>query len=298
MSGHLWRIRASVAGHPRLDAAITLIGRIIKAQSLERISLSAAAVAFWTAIAVTPTLIAVAVIFGRVVDPAVLEDAVETLRSSAPDSMGSLLVNQLEAASKASTATVSWSLALSLITILWAVSSGIYAFLRAVRLAYGLDPQHYVQARARAYIGALATTLILGVLLLASAAGTAWASTLDEPWRALAFTVGIVIALAIGTGLLVLTFWAASGRQGPAHHWPGAIFGAVGCLAVFVGFGIYLRFATSYQAMYGALASTVILSLVLYVSAYVILLGAIANAQLAGIGPGQADGVRASNSPA
>jgi len=113
-----------------------------------------------------------------------------------------------------------------------------------------------------------------------------------------AFTVGIVVGLLIGTALLVLTFRTAGGKQGPTMHWPGAAFGTVGSLAVFIGFGVYLRFATSYQAMYGALASSVILSLVLYVAAYVILIGAVANAQLAGIGTDQAEPSRPSISPA
>jgi membrane protein len=292
------RIVAYLGEHPRLARVVRFVAAVAAAQSRERISLSAAAVAFWAAIAVTPTLIAISVIFGRIVDPSVLDDAVKTLRASAPDSFASLLANQLQTASQASAATVSWSLALSLITVLWAVSSGIYAFLRAVRVAYGMDPQHYINARAVAFLGALVTVFVLGILLLASAAGAAWASSLDEPWRAIAFTLGIAGGLAIGTALLVLTFRVAGGKHGPSRHWPGAAFGAVGSLAVSVGFGVYLRFATSYQAMYGALASTVILSLVLYIATYVILIGAVANAQLAGITQDQEGSSRASNSPA
>lgn len=296
MTAAAQRVTDFLGRHRRLASGVSAGLAIAKSQSQERISLTAAAVAFWAAIAVTPTLIAISTIFGRIVDPTVLDDAVQTLRSTAPDSFASLLANQIQAASSASTTAISWGLVISLITVLWAVSSGIYAFLRAVRIAYGLDPQNYVDARARAFLGALMTVIILGVLLLAAAAGTAWASSLAEPWRALAFTVGIAIGLAIATGLLVLTFRAAADRQGPRRHWPGAVFGAVGSLAVFIGFGVYLRFATSYQAMYGALASAVILSLVLYVAAYVILIGAVANAQLAS--GDQARRSRASSSPA
>jgi membrane protein len=292
------RIAAYLDRHPRLARAVHVIAAIAAAQSRERLSLSAAAVAFWAAIAVTPTLIAISLIFGRIVDPSALDDAVATLRKAAPDSFASLLANQLQTAAGASTSAVSWSLALSLITVLWAVSSGIYAFLRAVRIAYGMDPQHYINARALAFLGALITVVVLGVLLLASAAGAAWASSLDEPWRGLAFTLGIVVGLAIVTGLLVLTFRAAGGREGPNTHWPGAVFGAIGSLGASVGFGIYLRFATSYQAMYGALASTVILSLLLYLATYVILIGAVANAQLAGVSEDQVAPSRDSNSPA
>lgn len=289
---------------PRLSRALDLAFAIAKAQSAERISLSAAAVAFWTAIAITPGFIAMAIIFGRLLDPGALNDAVQDLKAAAPDTMGTLLANQIKAASDATTSQVSLGLIISLVTVLWAVSTGIYTFQRAVRIAYGLDPQHYVRARAWAYLGSVLTIFIFGILLIAAGAGAAWASTLNEPWRALAFTVEILLALALGTGVLVAMFRASADRAAPKLNWPGAAFGAIGSFAVVIGFGIYLRFATSYQAIYGTLASTVILSLVLYIAAYVILIGAIGNAELARVRdpsvapPRQAEVSRPSSSPA
>ncbi len=258
-----------------------LVLAIAQAQSSERISLSAAAVAFWGAIAITPAFIATAMIFGRIVDPGDLSAAVDDIRAVSPDTLGSLVAAQLQSAAQATTGQVTWGLILSLVTVLWAVSTGVYAFQRAVRVAYGLDPQQYVRARAWAYLGSVALILIFGTLLVTAGAGAAWASTLDEPWRMLAFTTGILLALLLGTAVLVATFRIASEGSAPRLNWPGAAFGAVGSFAGVIGFGIYLRFASSYQAMYGTLASTVILSLVLYICAYVILIGAVANAQLA-----------------
>lgn len=272
------RLLARLERHPRLSAAVSFVAAVARAQSVERISLSAAAVAFWGAIAITPAFIAIAIIFGRLLDPGDLNRAVQDLQSAAPDTLGTLLASQLQNAAAASTGQVSWGLVISLITVLWAVSTGIYAFLRAVRIAYGLDPQAYVRARASAYLSAVALIIIFGTLLVAAGAGAAWASTLQEPWRTLAFTAGTIIVLIVGTGLLVATFRIAAEGHEPRRNWPGAAFGAVGSVAVVVGFGIYLRFATSYQAIYGTLASTVILSLVLYIAAYVVLIGAIGNA--------------------
>ena len=298
------RVQRFVHQRPRVARAVALAFAIARAQSTERISLSAAAVAFWTAIAITPGFIAVAIIFGRLLDPAALNEAVQALKEAAPDTMGTLLANQIKAASDATTSQVSLGLVISLVTVLWAVSTGIYTFQRAVRVAYGLDPQHYVRARAWAYLGSVLTILAFGILLIAAGAGAAWASTLDEPWRALAFTIEIILALALGTGVLVATFRASADRAAASLNWPGAAFGAIGSFAVVIGFGIYLRFATNYQAIYGTLASTVILSLVLYIAAYVILIGAVGNAELArqretsGARSPQADVSRSSSSPA
>jgi membrane protein len=275
------RLQRLARRHPRLARAYAVGVDVIRAQSSERTSLSAAAVAFWSAIAVTPAFIAIAMIFGRLLDSQHLTEAVKALEAAAPDSLGTLLAGQLKAASQASTSQISWGIAIALVTVLWTVSTAVYTFQRAVRVAYGLDPQQYLSARVWAYVGSLTMVLLLGILLIAAGAGAAWASTLDEPWRAFAFTTGSLLALLLGTGVLVATFRAAAGGHAPRRNWPGAAAGAVGSFAVVIGFGIYLRFATGYQAIYGTLASTVILSLVLYIAAYVILLGAIGNAALA-----------------
>lgn len=298
------RAQRFVQQRPRLSRVADLAFGIARAQSAERISLSAAAVAFWTAIAITPAFIAVAIVFGRLIDPNSLGAAVDALQEAAPDSLGTLLAGQLQAASQATMSQVSWGLVVSLVTVLWAVSTGIYTFQRAVRLAYGLNPQDYVRARIGAYLGSILTILAFGILLIVAGAGAAWASTLSEPWRAMAFSVGIVVALALGTGALAATFRASAGRASAHLNWPGAAFGAVGSFAVVIGFGVYLRFATSYQAIYGTLASTVILSIVLYIAAFVILIGAVGNAELVrqrdapGAQPPQAGVSRASSSPA
>ena len=125
-------------------------------------------------------------------------------------------------------------------------------------------------------MGALAEEPVFnGALLMGAAAG----------YLLIGFTGGIVL-----NSLLVLDP-AAFSLSGTAHtnlpaaigyapEMLGAAFGSLGTFAVFIGFGIYLSVATSYQAIYGALASSVILSIVLFVASYVILLGAVVNAEL------------------
>lgn len=267
--------------HPRLAQAVALLVQVARDQSQQRLSLSAAAVAFWAVIAVSPVLIAISIIFSRVVDPDVLSKAVTDLQETAPASFSSLLATQLQNAADVSASTASWSLVLALITVLWATSTGVYTFLRAVRFAYGLPPQKYFSARALALGGAVIMVIVLGVLLLAVAAVSAWVASQPDPARTLLFLGEILLGTALLSGTLATVFLVATRRQRPGlAYWPGAVVGAVGTLAVFIGFGVYLNFAGSYQAIYGALASSVILSLVVYVATYVILLGAVGNARL------------------
>lgn len=295
------RVAAWLRTHPRLGATVTLLTTVARQQSIQRISLSAAAVAFWAVIAVTPALIALAIIFGRLVSPTELTKAVDEIRSKTPGSLSDILATQLQIASNASTSSASWGIVISLVTVLWAVSTGVYTFTRAVRVAYGLPPQRYFAARAIAYVGAVSLVLILGVTLLATAALTAWASSLDAPLSAAILGAELVVGLAFFTLMLWLMFRISTGRTPGRIYWPGAAFGAISVVAVVIGYGVYLEFATSYQAIYGALASSVILSLVTYVATYAVLLGAVANAALRGADPEVTltyDPDSASNSPA
>jgi len=278
------RATTFVRSHPRLAQLIRLLGEVSTQQSVQRISLSAAAVAFWAVIAITPGLIALSIIFGQIVDPQQLTDAIDEIRSKTPGSLSDILASQVQVASQASTSSASWGIVISLVTVLWAVSTGVYTYTRAVRVAYGLPPQKYLSARAVAFVGAVILVLILGTSMLAAAALTAWASSLDSPLSAIILSIEVVVGLAFLTGMLWLIFRVSTGRTQGFLYWPGAVFGAVSVLAVVVGYGIYLQYATSYQAIYGALASSVILSLVLYVATYTVLIGAVTNVALRGVG--------------
>lgn len=267
--------------HPRIQAGFDIARRVAREQSRERLSLSAAAVAFWVVIAITPTFIAIVMIFGRLVDPDDLAKAVADIRETAPDTLGSLVATQVQTAADANVSAASWSIALSLITVLWAVSTGVYTFARAIRFAYGLPPQAYVVARARAFGGGVIAVLFLGILVFATAIVTAWASTAEAILRPLIYAAVGIVGLTLMTAVLIANFRFAVGHVLPRPlYLPGALIGAVGTLGAFIGFGIYLQYATSYQAIYGTLASSVILSLVVYVTNYIILIGAVTNAQI------------------
>lgn len=270
-----------LADHPRIQPWVDFTSRVINEQSTQRLGLSAAAVAFWAVLAVGPLLIAIAIIFSRVIDPQVLSDAVSDLQQNAPTSFNSVLATQVQMASEVSASAATWSVVISLITVLWAVSRGVYTLLRAVRFAYGLPPQSYLWARALGFVGAIITAIVLGVLILAAAAITVLLADIGGALEAILYAALVLIGTLLLGGVFVGVFMVANGRDRKGRaYWPGALVGAFGTLAVFIGFGVYLAIAGSYEAIYGALAGSVILSIVTYFSTYVILLGAVGNNQL------------------
>jgi membrane protein len=149
-----------------------------------------------------------------------------------------------------------------------------------VRLAYGLPARTYLRARAVAFGGSYLLILIFAVLMIAITSASAWASTLNPQFHAVLFLGLFAIAIVVIIGLMSALYFFAIGRgQTRSTLLPGAIFSGVGTVGLYIGLGIFLRFSTGYEAVYGALAGVIIVMLVFYVASYVFLLGALINGQ-------------------
>lgn len=266
---------------PLLCWAVKLVGRIIEAQSAGRLSLAAAGAAFWLVIALFPATIAASAIFGLVVDPQEIADAVEEISQRAPGSLGAVLAQQAQVAASSQASTLSIGLVISILVTLWSVSSGSYGLTRAIQGAYDVPPQPYVRARIRALGFAFVWVLVLGALWLGVAAVAVWIVGLDTWAQVLGWIVVVPVALILqaafyGAHYRYSISWHASWRE----QWPGAAVSSVAISLLIVGLGIYASFAPDYQAVYGALTGVILTMLAVYLGMYVVLLGAVLNAQL------------------
>jgi len=151
---------------------------------------------------------------------------------------------------------------------------------RGLRLAYALRHRNYLVARLRAFAGSFTVILALAVVTVSIAGVSAWVSAQQGLVAWVAYPALFLGALTVLLGIMLALYAYAVGATKPRPKLlPGAIFSAVGVVGVYIGLGVALRFATNYQAVYGALAGVVIVMLVLYVSSYIILIGALANGQ-------------------
>ncbi len=274
------RLAARIKIPPRYQGFADIVLRTIHAQSVARLSLAAAGVAFWIVIAIFPATIAVITVFGLFVDPKDISDAVTRITEQSPNSVGAALANQAAQAAQADTSALSIGLIVSLAVTLWSVSDAAYGMARALREAYSLPPQSYVRARLRAFIAGAVGVVALGLLYLACAALMVWLPSLGTWWRVLAIAVAIPVGLVIQAGiLLVLVRFAISGRTPWRSVVPGATLASVAIALLIVGLAIYASFAPSYQAVYGALTGIILTMLAGYFGTYTFLLCATFNAQ-------------------
>src|SRR5215471_17975497 len=134
--------------HPRLAAMVAQVGAVMREQSAEQVGLAASGAAFWLVISAIPTAIAVVSVFGLVVSPERVATDLGTLAHHAPSSLGGLLTAQLRQVTVSNHTGISFGLAVSVVLAVWSASAGVYNLDRAIRVAYGLPPQNYVEAAA------------------------------------------------------------------------------------------------------------------------------------------------------
>src|SRR5215470_13952766 len=229
--------------HPRFAAMVGLASGVLREQSAEQVGLAASGAAFWVVISALPTVVAVVSLFGLAVSPERVAADLGTLARDAPSSLGGLLTEQLRQVTVSDHAGLSLGLAVSVVLAVWSASAGVYNLDRAIRVAYGLPPQNFVEARGRALVGAFAVVILLGLTAIGTSVAGSRSSTLLA-------VLGVPLALlAIAGGVAALYRFAVGHRVAVRALLPGAVTSAIGVLLVTAGFGAYVTRSARYTAV-------------------------------------------------
>jgi membrane protein len=263
-------------GHPRISGVLRIIRAVLHEQSVETVGLAASGATFWLVISAFPTAIAAVSLFGLVVSPDRVATDLGNLASGAPASLGSMVTEQLRRVAASDHARLSLGLAASVLFAIWSGSAGVYNLNRAIRVAYGLPPQRYLEARGRALAGALAIVILIGVGAIAISAAVGQFPATLVLGAAVPFVLVVIAAAAAG----LYRFSVGQSVRG-RELLPGAMASSVGVVAVLAGFSTYVASSTHYTAVYGVFAGAVIGMVGLYLAVFVVLLGAVLNVQLA-----------------
>jgi membrane protein len=254
---------------------VGIVVGVLREQAAERVGLAASGAAFWLFISAFPTAIAAITLFGLVVSPQQVATDLGNLANGAPASLGSLVKDQLRRVAAGSRTGLSLGLASSLLVAIWSASAGTYNLDRAIRQAYGLPGQSYVEARGRALVGALVAVVMLGLSALVVSV------VVRRSPATLILIVGVPLALvALTAGIAVLYRFSVGGGMPVKALVPGALVSSIGVVALFAGFSLYVAWSRRFTAVYGVFAGAVIGMIGTYLAVYAILLGAVLNAQL------------------
>lgn len=247
------------------------------------IALVAAGVAFYAMLALFPALTALVAVWGIFADSAAVRAQLDALAPLMPSDVHRLLADQLAAIPSAGADTLGWAGIVSLLLSLWSARAGVSAVIRALNAVFGVRSRRRF-GHHRAALGLTAT--LIGVAIVAMAAVVVAPVVLAVlPLGPLATVAAeavrwavVLAVMVVGAGLLY-----RFGPNRPRHGRPWISVGAAIAIALWLaasaGFSAYLASFGIYNKVYGSLGAVVALLMWLYLSGYLLLLGAVIDAR-------------------
>jgi ABC-type multidrug transport system fused ATPase/permease subunit len=170
------------------------------------------------------------------------------------------------------------------VAALWSASGGTGNLIKAVNIAYDEE-----ESRGAIKLRGIALALTMGAILfvlltlglVALVPIVLDALPLGVVGRVLAQVVRWVLLIVVVVVALAVVYRIAPDRDAPRFRWVsvGAMVAALLWMIGSVGFSLYVNYFGNYNKTYGALGGVVVLMLWLYLTSYIVLLGAEINAE-------------------
>jgi membrane protein len=249
----------------------------------DQVPLLAAGVAFYALLSLFPAIIAAVSIYGLVADPTTVRDQIARLTETLSPETAKLVGEQIRQVTAGAGGALGLATVLGIAIALWSASSGMKALITGVNMAYDeSESRKFLKLRGLALLLTLGAMVLMGIALALIVAFPA--VTGDWP-TALRWTASILrwllLAALLTAGLAVLYRYAPD-RDEPRWTWVSWGSGIATLLWVVasIGFSIYATFFGNYNKTYGALAGVIVLMFWLFLSAFVVLLGAELNTEM------------------
>ena len=263
-----------------------VLRRTWRQSSEDNVSIVAAGVAFYGFLAMVPMMGAIILIYGLAADPQTVVSHARSLTGVLPQEVAGLVGEQLLNVVTTSEGKKGLGLLLAIAIALWGARNAATAIITALNIAY--EEQ---EKRGFVRVTLLALTMTAAAVALALLGGVAIALLAAlEHMRPGLGTVGVVLGKVLTYALLGAVAAAAAAtmfRYGPSRdraRWswltPGSLFFAIIWILLTLAFGFYVSNFGNYGATYGSLSAVVVLLTWLYLSGYVLLLGAELNSEL------------------
>ncbi len=264
---------------------LDILWRIRLRMSEDNIGLLAAGIAFYGLLALFPAIAAILAIGGLAFDPPQIIEQMIRFAGVVPPDVLSIIEEQATAVAGASDGGLGLTLVISLCLALWSASRGVASLVGALNIVYQERERRGFLILNLQILG-LTILLILGFL-------TGVAAIVILPavlsFLALGASSEFLIGALRWVVLVALTMLglAAIFRYGPSRtnakwRWitPGAATACLLWIVASAAFTVYVGRFGSYNESFGTIAGVVVLILWLWISAYVILIGAEFDAEI------------------
>ncbi|MBS8229125.1 YihY/virulence factor BrkB family protein, partial [Vannielia litorea] len=266
-------------------AVIAALKRVWGNLSRHHLSTLSAGCAFFGLLAVFPAIGALVMMAGIVIQPAELASVLDEIARALPEEAATIITDQVSKIVTDENTALSVALGLSLAIAMFSASAGIRTLMDGLNAANSEQEQRGI---IRLYLTSILLTLmlILGFIL---AVGVIVATPiLLQALRVAGWLDWLVSTIRWPVfSLFMLAGIALIYRHGPSRaparwRWisPGALTATVIWIAASIAFSAYVRNFGNYTETYGTLGGVVILLTWMWLSAFIVLLGAELNAEL------------------
>jgi len=264
---------------------LDVLKRVRKEAKQDDVSLLAGGVAFFALLALVPAMAAGVSIYGLFANEATVVRQVRGVLGAAPEEVRNLVVAQLRSIVSGSTGGITVTAVIGILVALWSASSGMSHLLGAINVAYDEgETRGFIRVRGVSLlmtIGAI-VFLLIAFTFVAIVPALLAKTGVNAVARVGAGIVRWVILLPAMIVALAVLYRFGPDRDQARWSWlsPGAVFAAVAWLIASLLFSLYTANFGRFNETYGALSAIVVLMLWLYLTAYVVIIGAELNAEL------------------
>ncbi len=264
---------------------VQVLRRAGREMASDQIGLIAAGCAFWATLSLFPAISMLISLYGLVFDPVTVEPQLETVRRLLPAPAFELIEARVRALVSRGSTTLGISLFLSTAFALWTASTGTKSLLSALNIVFRQEEQRgFLRFQAIGLAMTLGAILsaILGLAILVVLPAVISFVGLSAHASGL-FRIGSLAVMLLYV-LVALSLLYRYGPSGPPRklQWvtAGSLVATLLWLLASVLFSFYVQHLARYDATYGPLGTVAGIMMWLWVSAYVVLLGASLNAEL------------------
>lgn len=255
-----------------------ILKRLVKAFDEDRILANAAAVTFYSILALFPALGALVSLYGLFNTPSDVEDQMRALSGFVPAGGMQVVSDQLHSLATGDSGSLSFRLVVGLATALWSANSGVKGLFDALNAAYEVQEKRsflkltvisfaFTLAGLAFVLLAMAAVVVLPAVLNFVGVG----NSLDTMLRLVRWPV-----LLIFVGLILATIYRyGPSRKAPKWRWVtwGSGFASVAWIVLSVLFSWYVTNFGNYNKTYGSLGAVIGFMTWIWLSVAIVLIG-------------------------
>lgn len=258
--------------------------RVVRRVGVDNLGLITAGVTFYVFLALIPAVIATVTIYGIATDEGTLANHVNVLNGYLPRQTLEWIAEEIGRIAQVREQGLSLTFAISVLLSFWSMNNAVVALFGAMNIAYGeIERRSTIQFYLRCFAFTFAA-LAIGLVMIAViiVLPLVLSSVTDHTFAYGGRRVTAPLLFAVVTIAAAAIYRIGPCRRGARWQWiaAGAVGVAVGWITASTLLSWYISNVANYAFMYGSLGTVIAFMFWLYISVYILLAGAWANAEI------------------